>query len=82
MKYMYYDFQIRINPVTAFACSPLLSKFFLASYLSQLMTKPTKWQVRPANTGQPGHPPSLIGVFAVRSMGSCGPMCLHAGSDE
>ena len=31
-----------------------------------LMTKPTKWYVRPAKTDQPGHPPSLIRVFAVR----------------
>ena len=31
------------------------------------MTKPTKWHVRPAkNSDQPGHPPSLIKVFAVR----------------
>ena len=30
------------------------------------MTKPTKWHVRPAKTDQPGHPPSLIRVFAVR----------------
>ena len=31
------------------------------------MTKPTKWHVRPAkDSDQPGHPPSLIRVFAVR----------------
>ena len=31
------------------------------------MTKPTKWHVRPAKAqDQPGHPLSLIRVFAVR----------------
>ena len=30
------------------------------------MTKSTKWHVCPANSDQPGHPPSLIRVFAVR----------------
>ena len=30
------------------------------------MTKPSKWDVSPAKTGQPGHPPSLIRVLAVR----------------
>ena len=35
--------------------------------MSRLMTKPTKWHVRPAKTqDQPGHPPSLIRVFTVR----------------
>ena len=29
------------------------------------MTKPTKWHVRPADSDQAGHPPSLIRVFAV-----------------
>ena len=42
--------------------------------LSRLKTKTTKWYVRPAKSqispDQPGHPPSLIRVFAVRSMGS------------
>ena len=33
--------------------------------LSCSMTKPTKWPVRPAKTDQPGHPPSLIRVFAI-----------------
>ena len=32
--------------------------------------KTNKISVRPAKTDQPGHPPSLIRVFAVRSMGS------------
>ena len=32
--------------------------------------KTNKMTVRPAKTDQPGHPPSLIRVFAVRSMGS------------
>ena len=30
------------------------------------MTKPTKWHMHPVKTDQPGHPPCLIGVFAVR----------------
>ena len=38
--------------------------------LSHLMTKPTKWSVRPAKTDQPGLPPSLIRAFAVDSVGS------------
>ena len=38
----------------------------LSFYLSQRMTEPTKWKVRPAKTDQPGHLPSLIRVFAVR----------------
>ena len=41
----------------------------LQPYLSHLMTKPTKWHVCPCapseDSGQPGHPPSLIRVFAV-----------------
>ena len=31
-------------------------------YMSHLMTKPTKWHVRPAKTDQPGHSPSLISL--------------------
>ena len=44
------------------------------------MTKPTKWHVHPAKTqsDQPGHPPSLIRVLAVHSMGSF----LHADSED
>ena len=34
--------------------------------------KTNKMSVRPAKTDQPGHPPSLIRVFAVRSAGSYG----------
>ena len=34
--------------------------------MSHLMSKPTVWSVLPAKTDQPGHPPSLIRVFAVR----------------
>ena len=34
--------------------------------LSRSTTKPTKWDVRPANSDQPRHLPSLIRVFAVR----------------
>ena len=34
-------------------------------HMSQRMTKPTKWHVRPAKTDQPGHVLSLIRVFAV-----------------
>ena len=35
------------------------------SEMSHRMTKPSKWPVRPANSDQPEHPPSLIRVFAV-----------------
>ena len=34
--------------------------------MSHLVTKPTKWPVRPAKTDQPGYPPRLTRVFAVR----------------
>ena len=37
------------------------------------MTKPTKWVCASKDSDQPGHPPSLTRVFAVRSMGSQGP---------
>ena len=33
--------------------------------MSRSTTKPTKWAVHPSKTDQPGHPPSLIRVFAV-----------------
>ena len=36
------------------------------SNLSHLMTKPTKWRAPSEDSDQPGHPPSLIRVFAVR----------------
>ena len=39
-------------------------KFYIKN-MSRLVTKPTKWHVRPVKT-QPGHPPSLIRVFTVR----------------
>ena len=39
--------------------------------MSRLMTKPTKNMCAPIEgSDQPGHPPSLIRVFAVRSVGS------------
>ena len=42
----------------------------MSEKMSRLMTKLTKWHVRPAKTqislDQPRHPPSLIRVFAVR----------------
>ena len=41
--------------------------------------KTTKWHMRPANSDQPGHPPSLILVFAVRSVGSSGPKLSSCG---
>ena len=34
-------------------------------HLSRLMTNPTKWHMRPADSDQPGHPPSLIRVITV-----------------
>ena len=42
--------------------------------MSQSMTKPVKWPVHPAKTDQPGHPPSLIGVFSVDPQAD---RCLH-----
>ena len=43
-----------------------------ANKMSRLMTKPTKKkECAPIDdSDQPGHPPSLIRVFAVRSVGS------------
>ena len=34
------------------------------------------------DSDEPGHPPSLIRAFAVGSMGSLEPSCLHADSEE
>ena len=34
--------------------------------LSRLMTKPTKWRAPSEDSDQPGHPSSLIRIFAVR----------------
>ena len=39
--------------------------------MSRLMKKTMKWHVRQATTDQPGHPPGLIRVFAVRMMKAC-----------
>ena len=44
--------------------------------------KTKKVTVRPAKTDQPGHPPSLIRVFAVRLMGSKGPKLLSCGQQR
>ena len=47
--------------------SRIKSKGISHVYMSRNMTKPTILPVRPAKTqGQPGHPSSLIWVFAVR----------------
>ena len=35
--------------------------------MSRLMTKPTKWRAPSEDSDQPGHPPSLFRVFAVRT---------------
>ena len=44
------------------------------------MTKPTKMTFVPSeDSDQPGHPPSLIRVFAVRSGGSLGPNFASGG---
>ena len=39
-------------------------------YLSRYTTKPTKWCAPSEDSDQPRHPPSLIRVFAVRSVSS------------
>ena len=49
----------------------LLCDIFNGIELSHLMTKPTKWHVRPAKTDHPGHPPSLIRIFAVHMKKAC-----------
>ena len=43
------------------------------------MTKPTQCPMRPAKTDQPGHPPSLIRVFALQSIDSEGPKLSSCG---
>ena len=43
------------------------------------MTKPTKARAPSDDSDQPGYPPSLIRVFAVRSMGSWGPNVSSCG---
>ena len=45
------------------------------------MTKPTTWPLCPAKT-QPGHPPSLIRVFAVPSKDSQGPKVSSSDSED
>ena len=48
--------------------------------VSHLMTKPKKMAFAPSeDSDQPGHPPSLINVFAVRSVGSWGPNVSSCG---
>ena len=51
--------------------------------VSYHMTKPTKWHVHPAKTqiSSMGIRP-VWSVFTVRSIGSSGPMFLHANSDD
>ena len=41
-------------------------KWLEKNHLSRDMTKPTKWLCASEDSDQPGHPPSLIRVFAVR----------------
>ena len=43
----------------------LICQSMLKVYLSRLMTKPTMWLCAQRDSDQPGHPPSLIRVFAV-----------------
>ena len=51
--------------------------------MSRLMTKPTKNECAPIeDSDQPGHPPSLIRVFAVRSGVAKDPMFLNADSED
>ena len=56
--------------------------YFVKNEKSRLMTKPTKRSVHPADSDQPGHPPSLIRVFTVRSMGSWGPNVSSCGQQR
>ena len=48
-------------------------------HLSRLMTKPTNWHCPSEDSDQPGHRPSLIDVFAMRSEGSLGPRISSCG---
>ena len=47
--------------------------------LSHRLTKSTKWRVPSEDSDQPGHPPSLIRVFAERFWGSLGPNPFSCG---
>ena len=55
---------------------------FSRKHVSHLMIKPTKWHVRHAKTNQPGHPPSLIRVFACAQWVVKDPSFLHADSED
>ena len=50
--------------------------------MSRSTTKQTIWHVRPAKTDEPVHPPSLIWVFAVRSLGCYGPTLSSCGEQR
>ena len=52
------------------------------SDMSRLMTKPTKWCAPSKDSDQPGHPPSLIKVFAVHLISTKDPSFLHADSED
>ena len=52
-------------------------------YISHDMTKPKQNEYAPSeDSDQPGHPPSLIRVFAVRSVGSYGPKISSCDSED
>ena len=50
--------------------------------MSRSMTKPTKWCAPSEDSDQPGHPSSLIRVFAVRSVGSYRPEVSSCGQQR
>ena len=50
-----------------------------SSHSSDCMTKPTNGCAPNEDSDQPGHSPSLIRVFTLRSMGSCGPKLSSCG---
>ena len=52
------------------SCRPKITILFQIQHTSRSMTKPKNECAPSEDTDQPGHPPSLIRVFAVRLMGS------------
>ena len=61
------------------SCLLLNHAFIQPEHLSCHMTKPTNWRAPSEDSDQPRHPPDLIRVFAVRSMGSQDPNASSCG---
>ena len=53
-----------------------------SNYMSRLMTKPINGCAPSEDSDQPGHPPSLIRVFACTQWVAKDPIFLHADSED